>query len=217
MSIFDGLSRPARAAGLGLLAVAVVAAVLGGVTLLTGDGEDTAAPSPSPSETTQPGSPGPTQPGQPTTTGPGTATERSPAPTSPAEPGGTGTTRPGQPGEGDGGDGDGDGGADDQQVVAQSVEVRVYNNSTTRGLAARASDEFRAAGWKVVETSNYSSGIIPTSTAYYRPGTSEMKAAKLLAAEFGLRVEPRFEGIADSSPGVIVIVTNDYTGAPKSK
>ena len=35
-------------------------------------------------------------------------------------------------------------------------------------------------------------------------------AAKTLAAEFGIHAEPRFEGIKDASPGVLVIVTKDY-------
>ena len=57
---------------------------------------------------------------------------------------------------------------------------------------------------------NYSSGNIPTSTVYYRPGTAEQSAATTIASEFGLRAEPRFSGIDDATPGLIVIVTNDY-------
>jgi hypothetical protein len=90
-------------------------------------------------------------------------------------------------------------------------EVRVYNNSTIRGLAARAARDLRAAGWTVVEIGNYADGIIPTSTAYYQEGTDQKAAAEALGAEFGMRVEPRFPGIANASPGVIVIVTNDYS------
>ena len=88
--------------------------------------------------------------------------------------------------------------------------MRVYNNSTIHGLAATAADDFRGSGWNVAEVSNYSAGIIPVTTAYYRPGTDEETAAKALAAEFGLRAEARFDGIKESSPGVIVIVTNNY-------
>ena len=53
-------------------------------------------------------------------------------------------------------------------------------------------------------------GIIPTSTVYYRPGTAEQSTATSIASEFGLRAEPRFSGIDDATPGLIVIVTNDY-------
>jgi len=88
--------------------------------------------------------------------------------------------------------------------------VRVYNNSTITGLAARAADDFRANGWQVSQVANYPSGIIATSTVYYRPGTAEQSAASSLASAFGLRVEPRFTGIDDAAPGLIVIVTNDY-------
>jgi hypothetical protein len=92
------------------------------------------------------------------------------------------------------------------------VPVRVFNNGTIPKLAAKAASDFRADGWNVVEVGNYSQGIIPTSTAYFRPGTTEEPAAAELARKFGMRAEPRFAGIADASPGVIVMVTNDYGG-----
>ncbi|WP_199431394.1 LytR C-terminal domain-containing protein [Qaidamihabitans albus] len=221
MSIFDGLSRPTRAAGLGLLAVAVVAAAIGGVTLLTGDGgDDTAAPETS--ETSEPSEPQP--PGSPTGTQPGPTSEPAPTTTEDTEqpgeasPTGTETAAPGEPGNGTGdGDADGDGTAEDQQASMKAGSVRVYNNSNIRGLATDAGGDFRAEGWNVVETGNYSDGIIPTTTAYFRPGTGEEAAARALAREFGMRAEPRFAGIADSSPGVIVIVTKDYRGASDGK
>src|SRR6266545_4989562 len=72
--------------------------------------------------------------------------------------------------------------------------------------------DFRNDGWNVVEVGNYSQGIIPTSTAYFRPGTEEEAAARALAGKFNLRAEARFPGIANSSPGVIVMITNDYGG-----
>ena len=45
---------------------------------------------------------------------------------------------------------------------------------------------------------------------YYRPGSGEQGAAEALAADFGIRAEPRFPGIAGASPGVIVIATNNW-------
>ncbi|SHE77802.1 LytR C-terminal domain-containing protein [Streptoalloteichus hindustanus] len=90
--------------------------------------------------------------------------------------------------------------------------LRVYNNSTIEKLAARAAADFRAAGWQVDEVGNYPGGLIPTTTVYYRPGTDEQAAAEEFARQFGVRVEPRFDGISDASPGLIVIVTNDYRG-----
>jgi hypothetical protein len=90
--------------------------------------------------------------------------------------------------------------------------VRVLNNGTVTGLAAQAARDFRNDGWNVVEVGNYSQGIIPTSTAYFRQGTDEEAAARALAGRFNLRAEARFPGIANSSPGVIVMITNDYGG-----
>jgi hypothetical protein len=90
------------------------------------------------------------------------------------------------------------------------LPLRVYNNSTISGLATRAAEDFRRAGWPIDEIGNYPHGIIPTTTVYYRPGTEEEAAAKALAEQFGMRANPRFEGLQHASPGIIVIVTNDY-------
>jgi hypothetical protein len=88
--------------------------------------------------------------------------------------------------------------------------VRVYNNSTISGLAARVAGQLRAAGWTVIEVGNYARSTIPTTTAYYRDGTGERASAEALRAEFGAQVEPRIAEIAGDGPGVILIVTNDY-------
>jgi hypothetical protein len=100
--------------------------------------------------------------------------------------------------------------------TAARAPLRVYNNSLVQGLAARAKSDFEAGGWTVTDISGYSDGVIAHSTAYFRPGTGEEAAAQALAQEFGLRVEPRFPGISQSSEGVIVIVTADYKPSGKS-
>lgn len=89
--------------------------------------------------------------------------------------------------------------------------VRVYNNARAAGVATRAAADFEGVGWTVTEVGNYSDAVLPTSTVYFRPGTGEEAAARDLAAAFGLRVEPRFAAIAAANPGLIVIVTNDYS------
>ena len=94
--------------------------------------------------------------------------------------------------------------------------LRVYNNSLIQGLAAKAKSDFESQGWTVTEISGYAGGNIAHSTVYFRPGTSEESAAQELGREFGLRVEPRFAGIQQSSDGVIVIVTEDYKPVGKS-
>ncbi|GAB2933188.1 hypothetical protein GCM10027047_32010 [Rhodococcus aerolatus] len=90
--------------------------------------------------------------------------------------------------------------------------MRVLNNSTTTGLAADAASQLQRSGWRDVTVGNYPQGIIPTSTVYYRPGTAEQAAAQQIASTFGTRVEQRFAGLEDASPGVILIVTNDFPG-----
>ena len=90
-----------------------------------------------------------------------------------------------------------------------NVSVRVLNNSTVSGLAAGTAEELTAAGWNVEETGNYSEGTVSTTTVYYGSSAAEKAAAQKIAAELGVTAEPRFAGIANASPGVIVIVTSN--------
>ncbi|MEU0533001.1 LytR C-terminal domain-containing protein [Amycolatopsis tolypomycina] len=207
MSVFSGMSRPMKAAGVALVGVAIVAAVIGGITALGGgDGSNEAGPSGTP---TSPGtSSAPSSNSSSSATPPSTSTTPpSPTPPPPSTPpsGQPTSAGPGQPGQPGG----------DQQASNKWVTVRVFNNSTIKGLADRAAEDFRGSGWNVNEVSNYSQGIIPTTTAFYRPGTDEEAAAKQLAQEFGIKAEPRFEGIQSASPGVIVIVTKEYQSGHK--
>ena len=205
----SGGPSPLRVGGLALLGAGAVAALIGLATLLPGGSSTTTpaattpppAPTAAPTAAATPGAtvaapPAPTVPVAVPTAGPTVAIAAPPpvAPAPPAPQAGTGT-----------GTGGGGGGS-----AAARGPVRVYNNSTVTGLAARAANDFRADGWQVGQVSNYSQGVIPTSTVYYRPGTAEQTAATRIASEFGLRTEPRFSGIDDATPGLIVIVTNDY-------
>jgi hypothetical protein len=45
---------------------------------------------------------------------------------------------------------------------------------------------------------------------YYQEGAGQREHAEAIGAAFGMRVLPRFPGIANASPGLIVIVTRDY-------
>ncbi|MEO6087235.1 MAG: LytR C-terminal domain-containing protein [Umezawaea sp.] len=197
-------SHPARAAGFALLGVALVALVIGVFTLFSGgDGDQTATGTSSsqppaggtsesaapPASATEP--PASTEPQAPaTTTSP-------PATSTPAQ---AGTTNP--PGG---------------QPTTAKPPVRVYNNSTISGLAAKATEDVKRSGWDVVDTGNYSQGQIPTTTVYYRPGTDEEESAKALATVMQARVEARFDGIQAAHAGIIVIVTNDYKGTQNVK
>lgn len=178
-----------RLGGLALLGAGVVAAAVGLFTMGAGaSGETVAAPPPVATIMAGP---------RPTTPPPAAATP------TPAASASAPATTPGAAGAGSAG-GAGSGSA------AERAPVRVYNNSTISGLATRAAADFEGAGWPVEQVANYPSGIIPTSTVYYRPGTAEQASAQAIGGEFGLRAEPRFDGLAEASPGLIVIVTDDY-------
>jgi LytR cell envelope-related transcriptional attenuator len=201
----SGGPSPLRVGGLALLGAGAVAALIGLATLLPGGGSTTTPPATTPppaptaAPTAAPGAtvaapPAPSAPAAVPTVGPTAAVAGPPAAPAPAP-----APAPAAPQAGTGGGN-----------AAARGPVRVYNNSTVTGLAARAANDFRADGWQVGQVANYSSGNIPTSTVYYRPGTAEQSAASTIASEFGLRAEPRFSGIDDATPGLIVIVTNDY-------
>ncbi|MCE7009134.1 LytR C-terminal domain-containing protein [Kibdelosporangium philippinense] len=189
-----GPTRPARLAGLGLIALALIALVIGLIQLLGGGDSDQAAPPPASSESQPPPPPPSETPTTPPPAPPTTGTTTTPPPATT-----TSSTPPPAP---------------PTQAPNRSEPVRVYNNSFIEGLAERAANDFRAGGWNVVDTGPHQ-GKVPVTTVYYRPGTAEEAQAKELAQQFGLRPEPRFEGIKDASPGIIVIVTREYN--PKSK
>jgi LytR cell envelope-related transcriptional attenuator len=188
-------SRPVRTAGFVLIGVAVVAVGLGVFALISnGSGQAATGRPPvtttaAPPVTTTTTHPKPTT----TTTQPPTTTTSYPSgQTTTVAPPPPATTAPAGP--------------------MQTVAVRVYNNSMIKNLAATAGQDFRNAGFNVVFTGNYAQGIIPHSTAYYTSAPGEQQVATQLAQDFGMRVAPRFPGIAFASPGVIVILTEDFHG-----
>jgi hypothetical protein len=154
---------------------------------------------------TQPGAVPPGEPAPPADPG---APPAAPAPAPGGTPGAPGAPAPAPPADGGARTGDTSGGTGG--TSAERAPLRVYNNSTVAGLAARAAEDFRNAGWPIDEVGNYPQGVISTTTVYYRPGTDEEASARALAQQFGMRVNPRFEGMQNATPGIIVIVTNDY-------
>jgi cytoskeletal protein RodZ len=195
-----GPARKARLAGLALLAVAAIALVVGLISVIGGNGDNqgqggtTPPPSSQPSASETPSSaapppsstPGSTPP--PSTPPPSSPSSAAPPPSSVSQP-------PPTPGH--------------------TQPVRVYNNSLIKGLAERAASDFRGVGWNVSAVDNYPGGTIAVTTVYFQPGTAEETEARDLAKQFGLRPEPRFDGIKDAAPGIIVIVTKEYN--PKTK
>ncbi len=193
-----GAGRRWRTAGLALLGLAVIAVAIGVVVATTG-GEQTSATGPP--AVSAPPDPRPSTIPYPPTVPP------SPVVVPESQGGGADTPVSGPP-QTDARAPAGDKGSSDEGF--SRGEVRVYNNSTIRGLAARAARDLTAAGWTVVEVGNYASGTIPTTTAYYQDNADQRADAEALGDQFGMRVEPRFPGIANANPGLIVIVTNDY-------
>ena len=208
-----------RVGGFALVGVAAIAGMVGLVTLAFGDSPDEselAAPPPAVTAAPPSAAPPGVASGVPGATPTPMASGEVPLPPfpMPVPPSlnrtGTGGTTPGTGGTApDRGGATGGGGGADTRAV-ERVPVRVYNNSRVPGLAEQAAEDFRSDGWEVTEVGNYPYGVISTTTVYYRPGTDEVQAANALAEGWGMRAKERFEGLADASPGIIVIVTKDY-------
>lgn len=204
MSSPEKPSEPSRVriAGYSLIGAGAIAAVFGFVTLASGGQEEQAAPLPPeqfatssarvPADSAEPA---PAQPPQQDTSDTAAqAPEQRPGEAVPQDPEDTA-----------------------EEPAPSKVLVRVYNNSTIRGLAGRAGEDLRRLGYEVPEVGNYSAGIIPTTTVYYIPGTEEERHARELATLLGARAEPRFAGIQGAKPGLIVILTNDYSSPSTPK
>jgi len=73
----------------------------------------------------------------------------------------------------------------------------LLNDSRITGLAARASEQFRAAGWPIASTGNFKGADVPETTIFYPDG--EKAAADRLAAQFGIhRLVPATSGLSSS-------------------
>ncbi|MGE3285199.1 MAG: LytR C-terminal domain-containing protein [Pseudonocardia sp.] len=198
----SGGSSALRIGGLALVGVAVVAALGGLFTLATGGdtaGDQTLASASS----AAPVEPAPVEPPP---VDPSAAPSPLPAPLPAPAPVPAPTTAPAEepiaPYTPESTPGD--------TVTPVKAPLRVYNNSRISGLAEQAAADFRAAGWQVTAVGNYSSGVIPTSTVYYQPGSEA--AAESLAREFGMRAKPGFGGLQFGGDNLVVIVTREYGG-----
>jgi hypothetical protein len=189
-----GPVRPARLAGFILLGVAVVAVGLGIFALADSASGQTSSSGPT-SQVTAPETITTTTP-RPTTAAPTTTT----MPPSTSYPSGQTTTVLPAPTTNAG------------PPAPPPVQVRVYDNGTIPKAAARAAADLTSDGFDVVQVGNYAQGNIPTTTVYYTSAPGEQATAQAIGQKFGMRVLPRFPGIADASPGVIVIITNDFKG-----
>ncbi|MEU8900753.1 LytR C-terminal domain-containing protein [Nocardia sp. NPDC048505] len=189
---------PLRALAMVLIALAIVFAGLGAMSLSNSD-SGTVAETPSstpkavpPATTTAPRSTAPS------TVAAGTGAETSavtsttvPPTTTPPAP--TTTAPPPPP---------------PAPTVNRAVPVRVLNNSLVAGLAATTAAELTANGWTNVSPGNYAGGTIAKTTVYYGNTAGEKEAALQIANELGVGAEPKTAGI-DSGAGVVVILTGN--------
>ncbi|WP_280262207.1 LytR C-terminal domain-containing protein [Nocardia wallacei] len=177
---------PLRALAMVLIALAIVFAGLGAMSLSSSDSEGAETSTQGQATQGQPTSTTASKPVATTTSAAPqpTTTTTAPPPTTTAAP----TTLAG---------------------ADKSVPVRVLNNSTVAGLAARTAGQLSAEGWTIAETGNYPGGVVPKTTVYYGNTPGEQAAAREIAEDLGVTAEPRFAGIANSPPGVIVIVTGN--------
>jgi LytR cell envelope-related transcriptional attenuator len=192
-----GPDRRLRTAGIALISLAVMAATIG-VVLVFAHSRHPTVPSPTPTIAAPPQPPTMIPFPPPVPTSSAVVPFPRPAPVAPAPPAAEAVPAGGPAGG----------------TTVSRGEVRVYNNSTIRGLAARVARDLTAAGWTVVEVGNYPWGIIPTTTVYYQDDFSkdgdQRADAAAMASAFGMRAEPRSPAITHVGPGLIVIVTNDY-------
>ncbi|SFA47250.1 LytR cell envelope-related transcriptional attenuator [Rhodococcoides kroppenstedtii] len=171
---------PLRALAMVLLSLAVVFAGIGIFSLTGSDSEETAAAPAADTSAVPTATAAPTGTSAPSATAPPSATSGSPTTTTTATTSGASSASP----------------------------IRVLNNSEVSGLAAETATRLESAGFAVGETGNYSSGVIAASTVYYDPAVPGQQAqAERIAGTLGFGSEPRFAGIANASPGIVVIVT----------
>jgi LytR cell envelope-related transcriptional attenuator len=88
-------------------------------------------------------------------------------------------------------------GASTSTAAAALIPLDVLNDSRVTGLAARASDTFRAGGWDVASTGNFRGTDVPETTIFYPDG--DKAAADRLASQFGIqRLEPASSDLSQS-------------------
>lgn len=162
-----------------LIALAIVFAGLGAMSLSSADSETESAAETSAPETTTSVAVAPQGTSARTTTAKPTTTTAAPTTTS---------TTP---------------------VVDQSTPIRVLNNSLVAGLASRTVNQLKANGWTNASAGNYAGSTIPATTVYYGNASGDKAAAEAVAAILGAGVAPMIPGLGGGSAGVVVVVTGN--------
>lgn len=178
-----------------LIALAIVFAGLGAMTLSKSDSDSSAGTSSSTSAAALPQATTGSQPAK-------DPSSASPAPTTVAAPSTTPVTTTAAPTLPPTTTGNG-------ATVNHSIPVRVLNNSLVAGLAAKTAGQLRANGWTNTTAGNYPGENIPKTTVYYGNSPGEREAATAIASELGVSAQPKFTGLGDTGSGVVVIVTGN--------
>ncbi|MEU1954596.1 LytR C-terminal domain-containing protein [Nocardia rhamnosiphila] len=171
---------PLRATAMVLIALSIVFAGLGAMSLSSADSESSDnAESTAASSTTA-------------LAAPRAGTTTAAAPTTAAVESGTTTAAPSTTAAAGG--------------VDRSAPVRVLNNSMVAGLASTTANELTARGWTNTSTGNYAATTLENTTVYYGPAPADEATAAAVAADIGATTAPMIPGLGDGS-GVVVVVT----------
>ena len=91
--------------------------------------------------------------------------------------------------------------------VAAKSDIRVYNISSSTGVAGRTADQLKQGGYNVTEVSNLSLPDVSATTVYFGSAAGERETADAVGQLLKADVVPRTKEVADQPPGVIVVVT----------
>jgi hypothetical protein len=91
--------------------------------------------------------------------------------------------------------------------VAAKSDIRVYNISSSKGVAGRTADQLKQGGYNVTEVSNLSLPDVSATTVYFGSAAGERETADAVGQLLKAPVAPRTPAVADQPPGVIVVVT----------
>jgi hypothetical protein len=87
------------------------------------------------------------------------------------------------------------------------ADVRVFNISSTDGVAESTANRLREAGWNVTETGNLSLPEVAATTVFFSDAPGEREAADEVGKLLEAPVQPRVPELTEQPPGVVVAVT----------
>lgn len=103
-------------------------------------------------------------------------------------------------------DDSGDSDESDDQDVDHSLDIGVYNSTTTDGLSAQGTEQLSGSDFNVVATGNWSGVPVEETTVYYSTADQE-GTAEAIADELGATTRQ-----SDSVNNIAVVLGPDYSG-----